>query len=129
MREVGNIHKTKRCATALDGVRCTENRINFFDIGAVIQCQQAGFHDAQSLETFLEENIVKLRKIDGHLVYSLKHAFVFMHPVQSRTRRRVLINCSGSNGLTIQPVAPAALPIIFFSVLDSVVRIRIGLNL
>ena len=46
---------------------------------------------------------------------------------QSKTRLTVAIRRSGSKGLTIQPLAPAALPSIFFSVLLSVVSTRMGL--
>lgn len=41
----------------------------------------------------------------------------------------VAISFSGSNGLTSQPVAPAALPSCFFSSEDSVVSSRMGVNL
>ena len=40
----------------------------------------------------------------------------------------VAISCTGLKGLTIQPVAPARLPSIFFSWLDSVVSISIGVS-
>ena len=45
------------------------------------------------------------------------------------TRWMVAISCSGLNGLTSQPVAPAALPSAFFSGVDSVVSISSGVNL
>ena len=41
----------------------------------------------------------------------------------------VAINRSGSNGLTIQPVAPATRARFFFSVSLSVVSTRIGIDL
>ncbi len=48
---------------------------------------------------------------------------------QPSTRCTVATSCSGLKGLTSQPVAPAALPSIFFSGVDSVVSISSGVNL
>ena len=48
---------------------------------------------------------------------------------QPRTFCTVATSCSGLNGLTSQPVAPAALPSDFLSAADSVVSISIGVNL
>ena len=47
----------------------------------------------------------------------------------TRTTLATLQHCSGLNGLTIHPVAPAAFPSSFFSCCDSVVSMRIGVNL
>ena len=47
---------------------------------------------------------------------------------QERTLRIVATSWSGSNGLTSQPVAPAALPSVFLSVPDSVVSISSGVK-
>ena len=48
---------------------------------------------------------------------------------QPRTFWTVATSCSGLNGLTSQPVAPAALPSAFLSAADSVVSISMGVNL
>ena len=48
-------------------------------------------------------------------------------PDQS-TRASVASSCAGLKGLTIQPVAPAFLPSIFFSMLDSVVSSSTGVS-
>src|SRR5512139_1387590 len=48
------------------------------------------------------------------------------HPSTFLTTAR---SCSGLNGFTIQPVAPAAFPSTFFSACDSVVRRIMGMNL
>jgi hypothetical protein len=47
----------------------------------------------------------------------------------SQHRAIVDSNCSGLNGFTIQPVAPACLPRCFVSWPDSVVSTSIGVNL
>src|SRR5437868_5583559 len=82
---------------------------------ADVELQQRSFHRVQRFEALVEERIVKLCKIERHNYLS--------------TRRMVATSCSGSNGLTIQPVAPASLPSRLRSTEDSVVNIRIGVCL
>jgi len=48
---------------------------------------------------------------------------------QDNTLETVCLRVSGLKGLTIQPVAPAALPSAFLSPADSVVNSKIGVNL
>ncbi len=58
-----------------------------------------------------------------------RHCVAVHRLVHANTFFTTLKSCSGLNGLTIQPVAPAALPSCRFRSCDSVVRINIGVNL
>ena len=77
-----------------------------------IQLQQSSLHRVERFEALVEEGVMKLGQIECHDYLS--------------TRCIVATSCSGSKGLTIQPVAPAALPSRLRSAEDSVVNMRIG---
>src|SRR5690606_21987869 len=104
--QVGDRGEAEGGGAALDRVRRAEDDVDRLGVGpARLERQQAALHRVQALAALLEECGVEAGDV---------HA-------QARTLRTVATSCSGSNGLTSQPVAPAALPSIFLSAPDSVV--------
>ncbi len=91
-----------------------EDGMNAFAVGRGAQGQQARLHHVKPFTAFLKEDLGDLR-----------HFQIKAH----RTRATVASSCTGLNGLTIHPVAPACFPASFRSVLDSVVKISMGTNL
>src|SRR5690606_10159076 len=113
--QVGDRGKAERGRATLDRMGGAEDHVDRFRIGARapgFEREQAALHRVQALAALLEECGVEAGDIHG----------------QARTLRTVATSCSGSKGLTSQPVAPAALPSIFLSVPDSVVSISSGVK-
>src|ERR1044072_3216460 len=95
-------------------MRDTEDRVDRLRIRRPdVQLQQRGLQRVESFEALVEEGVVELCEVE-------RHGYL------SSTRCTVAISCAGSNGLTIQPVAPALLPSRLRSAELSVVSIRIG---
>ena len=109
--------KSEGTAAPLDRMGTAENHVDHFGIiAAVIQLQQGGLHVREVLKALFKKDLMEL--CDVHC-----------HGNQPSTRLTVETSCSGLKGLTIQPVAPAALPSCFLSAADSVVSVRMGVNL
>src|SRR2546422_4762405 len=106
--------KAEGATAPLNRVHSAKNRVDNLLLYRVLdEAQQAGLHRLQPFETLLEKDRAKLCDIDRHDAYS-------------KTFLIVAKSWSGWKGLTIQPVAPAALPSCFFSGADSVVSISRG---
>src|SRR5690606_4879537 len=113
MRKLGDLAEAEGRRAALDGMRGAEDGVDQFQVvGGIRQRQQRRFHAVEELAALLEEDIMELRKV--------------CHVVVPSRRAMVASRVSGSNGLTIQPVAPAARPSCLRSALASVVRINMG---
>src|SRR5690606_8757368 len=122
MRDVG---KAERAGPALDRVRRAENAVEAFGVGLLhaaaalqhaLDVEQLRLHRGDAFETLLEERRVESPQVDRHAAYP-------------RTLRTTSTSCSGLNGLTIHPVAPALRPWSRLPACDSVVSMRIGVNL
>ncbi|MNZ73889.1 hypothetical protein D3C78_923180 [compost metagenome] len=111
----GQVVETEHAAGALDRVRGAEDAVEGFRFRLVeIEADQQQFEGGQVFVGFLEEHLEKLA-----------HAVHAGHPY-GRTLRVTSSSFGGSNGLTSQPLAPAARPCCFMASLDSVVSMRIG---
>lgn len=117
MREGDEIVEPEGAGAALDGMDRTENGIHRFRIAiAVIELEETRFQFRELLLAFLEENLFDF----VHIHWMAVPGF------QAVTRSMASISLVGSNGLTIQPVAPACRARFFFSASLSVVSTRIG---
>ena len=126
MGEGRHVGETERGRAALDGVGGTEHDVDQFRIvGTLVQREERLLHGVEAVEAFLVEGLVELRQIDFGHGGTLERPYV-VGMDQPSTRATVASSWSGSNGLTSQPVAPAALPSIFLLVSDSVVSMRMG---
>src|SRR5437660_10615727 len=117
MRERGKLLKTKGAPTTFDRVGSTKDRVDrLFLWCALLKLQEAGFHCFQPFQALLKKDLAELGNINRHCAYP-------------KTFLIVASSWSGLKGLTIQPVAPAALPSCFFSGADSFVSLSMGVNL
>ena len=97
VRERRDLGEAEGGAAALDRMRDAEDRVDELRLGrADVELEQRGLHRVESFEALVEEGVVKLCEVERH-------------DYLSSTRCTVAISCAGSNGLTIQPVAPAVL--------------------
>src|SRR5690606_22832007 len=106
--------QTKGAGSALHRMDGAEHGVDRLVVGrAALDRQQAGFEIAQQFITLLEEgDLDRLERIVAH--------------DQAATRRTASISLTGSNGLTIQPVAPASRARCFLAASLSVVSTRTG---
>ena len=130
----GDRVEAEGAGAALDRVRGAEHRVDDFRVLlARFERQQASLHRIQPLAAFFKERGVETLQIHAHGAWGpvAKGGRVVRGACwdQPRTFCTVATSCSGLNGLTSQPVAPAALPSDFLSAADSVVSISIGVNL
>src|SRR5262245_28996632 len=117
MGKRGKFLKAKGAPTTFDRVGSPKDRVNdLFRQCALFKLQQSGFHGFQPFHALFEKDLAELCYIDRHRAYP-------------KTFLIVASSWSGLKGLTIQPVAPAALPSCFFSSADSVVSMSMGVNL
>ncbi len=58
MGKSGNLGEAKGAGSALDGVGSPEDGVDFFNIGGLVEIQQAGFEDIKPLKAFLKKDIL-----------------------------------------------------------------------
>ncbi len=131
--QAGNRIEAEGAGATLDGVGGAEHRID--DLRVLLprfQGQQAGLHRVEAFAALLEEGGVEALQVHAHgrgNPETWGRGGSGVPGDQPSTFCTVATSCSGLNGLTSQPVAPAALPSDFLSAADSVVSISIGVNL
>lgn len=108
--------KAKGRRAAVDGMGGAEDGVDAFAVRGRSEGQEARFHCIQPFPALLEEDLGDFRhfQIKDHARF-LRHMFFEFRCGCQMTRATVARSCGGLNGLTIQPVAPARLPSIFFS--------------
>ena len=115
--EAGEVGEAEGGAAALHGMGGTKQGVDHILVdNGPGGLDQGRLHGVQFLEALLEEDLLELAEINTH-----------RSALKGSTRRRVASRRSGSNGLIIQPVAPAARPSCFCAAEPSVVSVRIGI--
>ena len=151
--EADQVSQPKGTRASFDRMRRAKDRVQDFDVvRGRAKCEQTRFHRLHMFGALLQEGLAKLAEVDFHgdcvftvdcagLVVAIRRRLMTERPVadgyflrravcetlHGSTLATVWSSFSGSNGLTIQPVAPAALPCSFFPASPSVVSIRMGL--
>src|SRR5208283_1299607 len=119
MRKMHQFVEVEGAGTALDRMDRAEHCVHCLGIGIpILKHKKPDFQFAELLFALLEKRLLDR----GHCV----HSYAPIIHVQAATRRIASTSLMGSNGLTIQPVAPARRARSFFIASLSVVRTRMG---
>src|ERR1051326_831093 len=114
MRKLRDLRKAKGGASPFDGVRAAENGMQKLRIvRCLFQTQKVSLQVGKQVPGLVKKSL-------------MEHRHIYVHA--GNTFSMTLTSCSGWKGLTIHPVAPAALPSALRLSPLSVVSIKMGVK-